>query len=154
MYVLVKALVLYHSQEFGNTGKMAEAVAEGLRSGGCEVTLHNTDKARFDASTFPEYSCVAFGSPDYYSYVAGGLKTFMDDHYILHTRKGVKGMKGKHYALFYSHGGGGRVKEAMLELFKYVGAIVGDPVGCQGEPESDTLEKCRRLGAHLAEKAK
>ncbi len=70
--------MLYHSQEFGNTGKMAEAVAEGLRSGGCEVTLFNTNEGRFDASTFPQYACVAFGSPDYYSYVAGGLNVIGD----------------------------------------------------------------------------
>jgi flavorubredoxin len=31
---LDKALVLYHSQQYGNTGKMAEAMAEGLRVGG------------------------------------------------------------------------------------------------------------------------
>ena len=148
------ALVLYHSQEFGNTGKMAEAVAEGLRSAGCEVTLFNTNDGRFDASTFPQYACVAFGSPDYYSYVAGGLKTFMDDHYILHTRKGVEGMKEKPYALFYSHGGGGRVREAMVGLFKYVGTQVGEPLGCPGEPTKAVLERCRALGVELAKKAK
>jgi len=147
---LIKALVLYHSQEFGNTGKMAEAVADGLRSADCEVTLFNTNNGRFDASTFPQYRCVAFGSPDYYSYVAGGLKTFMDDHYILHTRKGLKGMKEKRYALFYSHGGGGRVREMMVDLFKYVGKQVGEPLGCPGAPAKDTLEKCRSLGKELA----
>jgi flavorubredoxin len=149
-----KALVLYHSQEFGNTGKMAEAVAEGLRKGGCDVTLFNTNEGRFDASTFPQYEVVAFGSPDYYSYVAGGLKTFMDDHYILRTRKGVKGMTEKRFSLFYSHGGGGRVKDAMVGLFKYIGTQVGDPVGCQGEPTADVLEKCRDLGWKLAGKTK
>jgi flavorubredoxin len=151
---MVKALVLYHSQEHGNTGKMAEAVAEGLRASGCEVTLHNTNEGRFDALTFPKYSCVAFGSPDYYSYVAGGLKMFMDDHYILHTRKGVKGMKEKPYTLFYSHGGGGRVKEAMLNLFKYVGTLVGEPLGCSGEPTAEILTRCHELGVALAKKAK
>jgi len=105
----MKALVLYHSQEYGNTAAMADAVAEGLRAAGCDVDKHNTNDGRFDAARFVEYDCAAFGSPDYYSYVAGGLKQFMDDHYILDVRKGVKGLKGKPYALFYSHGGGGRV---------------------------------------------
>jgi len=149
---LVKALVLYHSQEFGNTGKMAEAVAEGLRSAGCEVTTFNTNTGRFDASTFPQYACVAFGSPDYYGYVAGGLKTFMDDHYILHTRKGVEGMKGKPFALFYSHGGGGKVREVMVNLFKYVGTRIGEPLGCPGAPSKDILSKCRDLGKELGQK--
>lgn len=151
---MVKALVLYHSQEFGNTGKMAEAVAEGLRSAGYEVTTFNTNEGRFDASTFPRYDCVAFGSPDYYSYVAGGLKTFMDDHYILHTRKGVEGMKGKPFALFYSHGGGGRVREVMVNLFRHVGTQIGEPLGCPGAPTGAVLERCRALGAELGKNAK
>ena len=46
--------------------------------------------------------CAAFGSPDYYSYVSGNLKQFMDDHYIADVRKGTKGLKGKPYAPFYA----------------------------------------------------
>jgi flavorubredoxin len=149
---LVKALVIYHSQEYGNTGKMAAAIAEGLRLAGCEVILHNTNDKRFDINTFPQYDCVAFGSPDYYSYVAGGLKTFMDDHYIAHTRKKLKGLKDKPYVLFYTHGGGGNVKEAMIKLFKYVGVQVGDPIGSYGEPSNKILEECRSLGKELAKK--
>jgi multimeric flavodoxin WrbA len=146
---MVSALVLYHSQEFGNTGAMAEAVAEGLRSAGCETTLFNTDEGRYDVTQFPQYDCVAFGSPDYFSYIAGGLKTFIDDHYVHDVRKGLKGLKGKPYALFYSHGGGGRVKDSM-SIFKRVGILVGEPVGSYGKPNQGILEKCRALGLELA----
>jgi multimeric flavodoxin WrbA len=147
----VKALVLYHSQEFGNTAQMAEAVAEGLREAGCEVDTFNTNDGRYDVTQFPQYDCVAFGSPDYYSYVAGGLKQFMDDHYIADVRKGMQGLKGKPYALFYSHGGGGRVREAMVSLFKRVGTQVGQPVGSRGWPRPEVLEQCKALGRLLAE---
>ena len=150
---MVKALVLYHSQEYGNTGAMAEAVAEGLRSAGAEVDLFNTDHGRFDVTQFPQYDCAAFGSPDYYSYVAGGLKTFMDDHYIHDVRKGLQRLKDKPYALFYSHGGGGRVVKAMTDLFRRVGTLVGEPVGSRGYPSPDVLEECRALGEVLAEAA-
>lgn len=146
---MAKALVLYHSQEFGNTGAMAEAVAEGLRAAGCETTLFNTDEGRYDVTQFPQYDCVAFGSPDYFSYIAGGLKTFMDDHYVHDVRKGLKGLKGKPYALFYSHGGGGRVRDSM-SIFKRVGPLVGEPVGSHGRPNQGVLEKCRALGVELA----
>ncbi len=146
---MVKALVLYHSQEFGNTKSMAEAVAEGLRASGCDVTLFNTNEGRFDVTSFPQYDCVAFGSPNYFSYVAGGLKTFMDDHYVHDVRKGLRGLKGKPYALFYSHGGGDEVKDAMVYLFKRVGKQVGKPVGSYGKPNRDALEKCRALGMEL-----
>ena len=148
---MARALVLYHSQEFGNTAAMAKAVAEGLRELGCEVDLFNTDDGRFDVTQFPKYDCVAFGSPDYYSYIAGGLKTFMDDHYIYDVRKGLEGLKEKPYALFYSHGGGGRVIDAMLRIFRRVGTLTGEPVGSRGKPDPEVLEECRTLGRELAE---
>ena len=146
-----KALVLYHSQEFGNTAVMAEAVVGGLRELGCEVDLFNTDDGRYDVTQFPKYDCVAFGSPDYYSYIAGGLKTFMDDHYIHDIRKGLEGLKEKPYALFYSHGGGGRVIDTMLRIFRRVGTLTGEPVGSRGKPDPEVLEECRTLGKELAE---
>ena len=148
---MTKALVLYHSQEYGNTAPMAEAVAEGLRGAGCEVDLFNTNDGRFDIAQFPQYDCAAFGSPDYYSYVAGNLKQFMDDHYIADVRKGMQGLKGKPYVLFYSHGGGGKVIDAMKRIFKRVGTQVGEAVGSRGRPSTEVLEQCRALGKALAE---
>ena len=147
---MTKALVLYHSQEFGNTAAMAQAVAEGLRESGCEVDLFNTNDARFDVSNFPPYDCVAFGSPDYYSYIAGGLKMFMDDHYVYDVRKKLKGLQDKPFVLFYSHGGGGRVKDVMPRIFNRVGTLVGKPVGSMGGPDQQVLEKCKVLGRELA----
>jgi flavorubredoxin len=147
---MARALVLYHSQEFGNTAAMAEAVAEGLRDAGCEVDLFNTNEGRYDMTRFPQYDCVAIGSPDYYSYIAGGLKMFMDDHYIYDVRKGLKGLKDKPYVLFYSHGGGGRVKDN-LRIFKRVGTLIGEPVSSKGWPDSQVLDQCKALGKELAE---
>jgi multimeric flavodoxin WrbA len=148
---MAKALVLYHSQEFGNTTPMAEAVAEGLRAAGCEVDVFNTNEGRFDITQFPQYDCAAFGSPDYYSYVAGNLKQFMDDHYIADVRQGMQGLKGKPYALFCSHGGGGRVREVMVSLFKRIGTQVGKVVNSRGYPSPEVLEQCKALGKALAE---
>ena len=134
-----------------NTILMAEAVAEGLREAGCEVDLFNTNDGRYDITQFPQYDCAAFGSPDYYSYVAGNLKQFMDDHYIADVRKGTQGLKGKPYAFFYSHGGGGKVIEAMHRIFRRVGTLVGEPVASRGYPSPEVLEECRALGKMLTE---
>jgi flavorubredoxin len=150
---MVKALVLYHSQEYGNTRLMAEAVAEGLRLVGCDVDMWNTDEGRYVVAELPQYDCVAIGTPDYYSYVAGGLKTFMDDFYIHEVRKGMKGLSGKPYALFYSHGGGGRVKES-LRVFRRVGTLIGNPVGCYKEPTEAINKKLKALGRELANAVK
>lgn len=147
---MAKALVLYHSQEYGNTKVMAEAVAEGLRDGGCEVEMYNTNDGRYDMKLFPQYDCVAFGSPDYFSYIAGGLKIFMDDHYIYDMRKGLKGLRGKPYSLFCSHGGGGRVKDVMEHIFRRVGTVIGETVAARGTPDTQVIERCKALGNKLA----
>ncbi len=75
----------------------------------------------------------------------------MDDHYIVDVRKGMKGLKGKLYALFYSHGGGGRVIDAMKRIFKRVGTQVDEPVESRGYPSPRVLEECKVLGKTLAE---
>ena len=151
---MTKALVIYHSQEFGNTEKMAEAVAEGLKEAGCEYMLFNTNEDRFDVPTLAHFSCVAIGSPDYFSYVAGGLKTFIDDHYVHDVRKSTEGIKGKPYVLFYSHGGGGRVKDAMVKLFSRIGSLIGEPLGSYGAPNAETIARCKELGRRLASAVK
>jgi multimeric flavodoxin WrbA len=146
---IVKALVLFHSQEHGNTAAMAGAVAEGLRAAGAEVTVHNTNDSRFDIVEFPSYDCAAFGTPDYYGYVAGGVKLFLDDWHIANGR-GVEGLGGKPYALFVSHGGGGKVRDCLDGLFRRVGRQVGELVESKGRPSGEVLARCRELGAALA----
>lgn len=146
-------LVLYHSQEYGNTEAMAEAVADGARSAGAKVTLVNTNEKRLDIEQFRRFDVVAFGSPDYYSYIAGGLKVFVDDLYI--TRKtNRQGLIDKPYGLFYSHGGGGRVREPFEKLFSMMklGAKIGETIESNGSPNSKVMEECRELGKQLVGK--
>jgi len=153
MKTVTKALVIYHSQEHGNTEAMAQAVAEGLKEAGLQVVTLNTNHDRLDLTTYPNYACVAIGTPDYFSYLAGGLKMFLDDHYI-EEQRGTQGLFNKPIALFYSHGGGGKVKQPLVSLFKRLGTIIGEPVESYGKPSEKVLEKCRKLGRDLAAAAK
>ena len=76
---MAKVLVVYHSLG-GNTKKMAEAVAEGARGvDGTEVTVRTGLEAGID--DLLGCDAVALGSPDYFSYMAGGLKDFLDRTY-------------------------------------------------------------------------
>jgi NAD(P)H dehydrogenase (quinone) len=143
---MTKALVLYHSQQYGNTEKMVKAAAQGLSESGCEVTLHNLNSNRYPIEEYGAYDLVAFGTPDYFSYMAGTLKTFMDDWY-LHRNK--PGYKEKPYILLLSHGGGGRAKES-LSIFKHLGNQVGHTVISHGSPKEEILKQCKDLGAELA----
>ncbi len=145
-------LVLYHSQEYGNTKAMAEAVAEGAQAAGAKVTLVNTNEKRLDIEEFRHFDAVVFGSPDYYSYIAGGLKVFVDDFYIA-RKVNRQGLEDKPYGLFYSHGGGGRVREPFEDLFRRlkIGSKTGKTIESYGHPNSKVLEECRELGQQLVE---
>lgn len=150
---MASILVLYHSQEHGNTKAMAEALAGGARLGGAKVSLMNTNEGRLDIERFRQADAVAFGTPDYYSYLAGGLKVFLDDWYIVKQTK-PEGLTGKPYALFYSHGGGGAVRGPLVKLFQGIGTLVGDVVESKGAPDQKALDACAKLGRELAAAAK
>ena len=75
--------VIYHSQQYGNTKILADALAEGAREAGAEVNLINTNERRVTEEEFLATDAVAIGTPDYFSYVAGTIKTFFDDLYYL-----------------------------------------------------------------------
>ena len=147
---MAMVLIVYHSQEYGNTHAMAEAVAEGVRQSGAEAALVNTNEQRADMEQYRAADVGAFGSPDYYSYIAGGLKVFLDD-WLIAKNANADGLEGKPYALFYSHGGGGRVREPLEQLFKRMGTKVGLTVESRGQPGEDVLAACRQLGKELAE---
>lgn len=146
---MIKILVLYHSQQYGNTQAMAEAVAAGARTAGAEVTLVNANEGRFPIDTYRAFDAVAFGTPDYYSYFAGTLKVFLDDWYIA-KQKNAEGLTDKPVALFYSHGGGGAAVTPFERLFSRLGHKVGDTIESMGTPTKDVLQRCEALGRQLA----
>jgi multimeric flavodoxin WrbA len=75
-----KILVVYHSLS-GNTEKMAKAFAEGANDvRGTEVVLKKALDAKLE--DLLECDAIAFGSADYFSYIAGALKDFFDRTYI------------------------------------------------------------------------
>jgi NAD(P)H dehydrogenase (quinone) len=144
-----KVLILFHSQEYMNTKKMAEAIGEGVANAGAEAVLVNTNERRIGMEEYGAFDAVCFGSPDYYSYLAGGIKMFLDDWYIAKGR-GVSNITDKPYGLFYSHGGGGAVRGPLEKLFIRTGRKVGETVESRGAPDESELAECRNLGAELA----
>ena len=147
---MTSILVLYHSQQYGHTEAMAEAVAEGAREAGADVVLHNANDERFDVERYRGFDAAAFGTPDYYSYIAGTLKVFLDD-WFLAKRENPTGLTDKPMAMFYSHGGGGAVRGPLKNLFTKLGEPVDQPVESLGAPSGTVLAACRDLGCALVE---
>lgn len=145
-----KVLIVYHTLS-GNTEMMAKAVAEGAESvTGTTVSL----KKAFDTTLEDLLSCdgVAFGSADYFSYIAGALKDFFDRTFYPSQGK----VTGKPCVVFGTGGGGGEtvcgVLERMCKAFKL--NKIADSVPAAGKPSAGILDECRALGKKLAEAVK
>ena len=146
---MAKVLIVYHSLG-GNTKRMAEAVAAGARGvSGTQVSV----KTGLEATIDDLLACdaVAIGSPDYFSYMAGGLKDFLDRTYYPSQGK----VTGKPAVAFASAGGPPatvlKVLEQAIGWFKFKTAA--DSVGSSGGVSPGALEECKELGRKLAEAA-
>ena len=136
--------VIYFS-ETGNTKKMAELVAEGATESGTH-DVHLTDVLLLDVKQLRAVDAFAFGSPDYFTYMAGQMKTMFDRALPL-----TPALKGKPFVTFISHGGGGGAIESLDRLGKSIGLEkVTEGVRSEGAPKAEVAEACRTLGRSLA----
>jgi len=142
-----KIIVVYHSQQYGDTKSLAEALAEGARGAGVEVNLVNTNERRVTLEEFLSADGVAIGTPDYFSYVAGTVKTFFDDLYL--WDQSGKPVKGKPAVLFFSCGGGGKVKQPLESLAQRFFQQKGETVRSDRPIANEAKKKCLALGQEL-----
>ena len=141
-------IVIYHSQQYGDTKILAEALAKGAREVGAEVNLINTNDRRVTLEEVLSADAVAIGTPDYFSYVSGTIKTLFDDIYL--WDQSGKSVKGKRAVLFFSHGGGGEVKGPFESLARRFFRQVGETVESERPTNSEAKTKCVALGKELA----
>ena len=149
-----KIMIIYHSQEKGNTKKAAELVAKGCNQvPGIEVELFNTNEGRVDMKKVVMADALAFGTPDYCSYMAGGLKQFFDD-LILEIWDG-KVIKGKPCAAFVTHGGKGKAVTSVDDMIKSLEMKkVTESLVCKGAPKGEYAGKTVALGKALSDSIK
>jgi len=143
---MAKLLIIYHSQS-GNTEAMARAVYEGALSSGATASLKKAAEAT--SNDLIDCDAVAFGTPNYFSYMAGAMKDFFDRS--LHAVRGK--VDNKPYTAVSSHGGGGR--QALDSIDRICHSLklkkVFDSVVATGKPSSEVLEECKELGRELAQ---
>ena len=108
-----KVLVAYESRT-GNTEKMAEYVAEGIRMGGNAVELKkiNSIKSENDLQGYDGY---VFGCPTYHRDMTNSMKTFL----FLAQKANLQGKVGGAFGS-YTHSGDapGSIFDTMEHVFK------------------------------------
>jgi multimeric flavodoxin WrbA len=145
---MVEVFILYYTRG-GRTKAMADAVAAGAEGvEGATAKVKRVDYAT--AADFIDCDAVAFGSPNYFSYMAGLMKDFFDRN--LGVREKVT---GKPAAAFTS--GGGSSDTALLSLERMINSFrlekAADGVVSSGDPTQADLDVCKAMGAALTKAA-
>jgi len=149
---MTKLLIVYESGT-GNTEAMAQAVSEGGASAGASVSLKKADEATTD--DLLDCDAVILGTPNYFMYMAGTLKQFLEQVYInLRNQEATKP-----FAVFASGGATGKPAIDSIERlwlmfsqrhrFKFEKAA--EAVEAIGKPSPEVLEQCKQLGKKMAQ---
>jgi flavodoxin I len=139
-----KVAVVYWSST-GNTESMANAVADGAKEAGAEVTVFET--ADFEATKVDEFDAIAFGCP------AMGDEVLEEDEFEPMFDGCKDALKDKKIALFGSYGwGDGEWMRTWAERMEQAGAQIvgGEGLICHGTPGADAIDECESLGREVA----
>ncbi len=128
----------------GNTEAMANAVADGMKGKGAEVSV--LGPSEFTADKVAEFDAIAFGCP------AMGNEVLEESEFDPMFTGIESALKDKKIALFGSFGwGDGEWMRNWEDRCKAAGAnLVCESVMVNDAPDSDGVENCKKLGAALA----
>lgn len=136
----MKVSVVYATTT-GNTGRLAEAAAEGARSAGREVSLSTADAA--DAAETLSAGLIMLGSP------AMGAEQLEDSMEAFFS--GIEGsLGGRKVALFGSYDwGDGQWLDDWAARVEAAGATLAGTVRAHLDPDDAALDEIRRLASEL-----
>ena len=128
----------------GNTEAMANAVAEGAKDKGAEVTVLGAGE--FSAAKVSEFDAIAFGCP------AMGAEVLEETEFEPMFASVETSLGGKKIGIFGSYGwGDGQWMRDWKDRCDAAGAaLVNDGVMANNAPDDAALEECKSLGEALA----
>lgn len=143
-----KVLVVYYSQT-GNTEKMAEIIAEALKTKSVDTTLKKVKDAT--PEDFKAADGIIIGSPTYYGSMAAEIKSLLDESVKFHGR--LDGKVGAAFSTSANIAGGNETTVlSILNAMLIHGFIIqGDPQGSHygpvaiGAPDARAKKECQRL---------
>lgn len=151
----MQILVVYHSRT-GNTKKVAEAVADGVKKEGVTCVLKPVSEVTNDDFLLSEG--IIAGSPVYFGSMASEMKAVFDNLVKVRSKMGDK--VGAAFATSADSSGGKETTIfSIIQAMLICGMIVvGDPldatghygVACVGAPDEKTLQHACKLGKRVA----
>ncbi len=141
---MTKALILYYSRT-GNTEKMANVIADAIKSSGkveVEINYHVNPKelSAFDA--------IIVGAPTYNHDMPVDFKNLFVEVAV----EGIS-LKDKVGAVFGSYGWSGEAPKFILEIMKlkFEMKMIEPPLLVRNTPDQNALNECRNLGIKISE---
>jgi flavorubredoxin len=148
---VVKASVVYDSV-YGNTEKVAKALAAGLESEGVDVDIVKVDSVKFDELGRVDLLCV--GSPVHAWSASKPMKEFLE------RLKSVEGLAGKKAFAFdtkmskgrFAGSAGGKIEKKLKDLGLTIAKHSESAIvkGWKGPLEESAEESFKQIGAELA----
>jgi len=153
-----KILIVYDSRS-GNTAKMAEEIAEGVKQSGAEVEIKRADEAK--PNDLVTADGIILGSPNHFGTMSEKMKAFINES--VEVRKKLENKVGAAFTSGAAIGGG--VETTIFSLIQammiHSMIIIGDPMDAAGHygavsigPLDDkTKDTCHKLGKRVGDLA-
>ncbi len=163
---MTKVLVVYYST-YGHVEQMAEAVAEGARSAGADVTLKRVadlvppevaaksgakldqKAAVADPNELANYDAIIFGTPTRFGMMAAQMRNFLDQTGGLWAQGKLIGKVGSVFASTATQHGGqeSTILSFHTTLLHQGMVVVGLPYSAQGQMKLDEITGGSPYGA-------
>jgi NAD(P)H dehydrogenase (quinone) len=163
---MTRVLILYYSS-YGHVEAMADAVAEGARTGGAEAVAKRvpetalpevaaaahfkTDQAApvCTVDELPDYDAIIFGVPTRYGRLPSQMAAFLDQTGPLWTRGALNGKVGSAFvSTATQHGGQETTLFSLITNMLHLGMVVtGLPYSFQGQMRLDEVTGSSPYGA-------
>ena len=142
---MAKAVVIYSSIK-GATESISGLIAEGIRSGGHEMTVINSASIKTD-SDLRGYDAYVFGSPTYHGEMMETMKNIL----FLAEKAKLEGKIGGSFGAFgWSGEATGRIYATMKNIFNM--DMVSGPLRLKSSSLQDGPQIARAYGAEIAKK--
>lgn len=142
---MAKALIVYTTRT-GETKKIAELIAEGIRFDGSEATVVNVTGVN-NVADLEGYDAYAFGSATYHGEMMQGMKTML----FLAEKTGLEGKVGGSFGAFgWSGEAPGRIFDTMKNILKM--DMVGGPLRLKSASLGGGTQMAQDYGREISKK--
>ena len=142
---MAKALIVYTTRT-GQTKKIADLIAEGIRFDGSEATVVNVTGVK-KVEDLDGYDGYVFGSATYHGEMMQGMKTML----FLAEKTGLEGKVGGSFGAFgWSGEAPGRIFETMKNILKM--DMVGGPLRLKSASLGGGTQMAQDYGREISKK--